>query len=152
MAGCNVRELENLVKRMIVLGDPQLSGTPLGPGGGADADAKSTPAPSAPAACSLKAIARDAARGAERQAIRSALEETRWNRVKAAKLLRISYRALLYKIKGLGIENRSRPAQLPLAPPPARRLFPARGEPAGEPPSSHTAPGDPRSTSAWSSP
>jgi len=29
----NVRELENLVKRIIVLGDPLLSGTPLGPGG-----------------------------------------------------------------------------------------------------------------------
>jgi len=32
------------------------------------------------------------------------LAETRWNRVKAAKLLKISYRALLYKIKQVGLE------------------------------------------------
>ena len=32
------------------------------------------------------------------------LEQTRWNRVKAAKLLKISYRALLYKIKQVGLE------------------------------------------------
>jgi two-component system response regulator AtoC len=32
------------------------------------------------------------------------LEQVRWNRVKAAKLLKISYRALLYKIKQVGLE------------------------------------------------
>jgi DNA-binding NtrC family response regulator len=31
------------------------------------------------------------------------LEQTRWNRLRAAKLLNISYRALLYKIKDAGI-------------------------------------------------
>jgi len=33
------------------------------------------------------------------------LEETRWNRKKAARLLEISYKALLYKIRQYGIEK-----------------------------------------------
>jgi len=41
---------------------------------------------------------------AEREAISKVLGETRWNRTKAAKLLHISYRALLYKIKNVGLE------------------------------------------------
>ena len=51
------------------------------------------------------AVARQAARSAEREAIAKVLEDTRWNRVKAAKLLRISYRALLYKIKDVGLDR-----------------------------------------------
>jgi DNA-binding NtrC family response regulator len=42
---------------------------------------------------------------AEREAIRGALEDTRWNRLQAAKLLKISYRALLYKIKAAGLDG-----------------------------------------------
>ena len=34
-----------------------------------------------------------------------ALEQCRWNRVKTAKMLRISYRALLYKIKDMGLKQ-----------------------------------------------
>ena len=51
---------------------------------------------------SLKHISRKAAHAAERDAIFKMLELTGWNRVRAAKLLEISYRALLYKIKYLG--------------------------------------------------
>jgi two-component system response regulator AtoC len=54
---------------------------------------------------SLKDVARQAARSAEREAIARVLEDTRWNRVKAAKLLQISYRALLYKIKEVGLDR-----------------------------------------------
>jgi DNA-binding NtrC family response regulator len=53
---------------------------------------------------SLKDVARMAARAAERELIGRTLEQTGWNRVRAAKLLNISYRALLYKIKGAGLE------------------------------------------------
>jgi two-component system response regulator AtoC len=103
----NVRELENLVKRMIVLGDPDLVRIPLPPPDGnghraGQADPASTPAPPAPMP-SLKEIARRAAHAAEREAMTRVLEQTGWNRVRAAKLLRISYRALLYKIKGAGL-------------------------------------------------
>ena len=46
----------------------------------------------------------NAARLAERKAILNVLEATRWNKSQAAKLLKISYKALLYKIKDCGIE------------------------------------------------
>ena len=114
----NIRELENLIKRMIVLDDPTLSRT-LAPSGapaavlagshssnggnGVHHDAVPAPPPPRPAV-SLKDIARTAARAAEREAIARVLEQTGWNRVRAAKLLRISYRALLYKIKDSGLD------------------------------------------------
>jgi len=98
----NVRELENLIKRMIVLDDPFLTRVPL-PDTGAD----SAPLPSPPAPApepSLKDIARRASQAAEREAISKMLERTGWNRVRAARALRISYRALLYKIKQTGLD------------------------------------------------
>ncbi len=106
----NVRELENIVKRMVVLNDPLLERVPLGmrkppivelsraPGTLPDRAAPSD-------RVSLKEIARAAARAAEREAIARVLKETRWNRVRAAKLLGISYRALLYKIKDVGLAS-----------------------------------------------
>ncbi len=60
---------------------------------------------------SLKEIARTAAQAAERAAILSALQQTHWNRVRAAELLNISYRTLLYKIKGFGLHPVARAAQ-----------------------------------------
>ena len=56
---------------------------------------------------SLKEISRRAVLEAERQVICKALEQCRWNRVKTAKMLRISYRALLYKIKDMGLKQDS---------------------------------------------
>jgi len=90
----NVRELENVVKRMIVLNDPLLTRIPL-----AGAMSDNGGAVATEARGGLKEIGRTAARAAEREAIERTLRQTNWNRVKAAKLLRISYRALLYKIK-----------------------------------------------------
>lgn len=101
----NVRELENIIKRMIVLNDPLLTTTSLTPnvpqtGSGGDGASQPTEADRP----SLRQIARTAALAAERETISKALEQTHWNRVKAAKLLKISYRALLYKIKDVGLE------------------------------------------------
>src|SRR5213592_2325588 len=99
----NVRELKNLIKRMIVLDDPFLTRVPL-----PDAGADSAPVPSPPAPApepSLKDIARRASQAAEREAISKMLERTGWNRVRAARALRISYRALLYKIKQTGLDG-----------------------------------------------
>ena len=51
---------------------------------------------------------------AESEAIFKALELTNWNRKKAAHILNISYKALLYKIKETGFDKRfiSQPSQI----------------------------------------
>src|SRR5213594_4860830 len=96
----NVRELENLIKRMIVLDDPSLTKIPL-PDDGVDSERS----PSSAVEPSLKEIARRASQAAEREAIAKMLERTGWNRVRAARALRISYRALLYKIKDARLDG-----------------------------------------------
>ena len=50
---------------------------------------------------SLKKISREASRKAEERMIKKVLEQTQWNRKQAAKLLGISYKALLYKVKNI---------------------------------------------------
>ncbi len=99
----NVRELENLVKRMIVLDDPYLTRIPL-PDPTAGGSPQLSPASEQPEP-SLKEISRRASQAAEREAISKMLEQTGWNRVRAARALRISYRALLYKIKQSGLSG-----------------------------------------------
>jgi transcriptional regulator with GAF, ATPase, and Fis domain len=124
----NIRELENMVKRMVVLGTDAsirrdiaqalaqrpFAASPAGaieppaplalPAAVAAAGGNVAPFP-APAAsepptpCSLKDIARQAAREAERELIARTLQYTHWNRREAAEILGISYKALLYKIK-----------------------------------------------------
>jgi two-component system, NtrC family, response regulator AtoC len=99
----NIRELENIVKRMIILDDPGFSRITL-PREGVDANENGDrPCAQAPPR-SLKSIVREAALRAERQAICRVLEQTHWNRGQAAKLLNVSYRGLLYKIKHAGLE------------------------------------------------
>jgi two-component system response regulator AtoC len=101
----NVRELENTIKRMIVLGDPHLARGPL-LDGAINGHDKPAAKPIKSAGVSLKDISRKAAHAAERDAILKALEETRWNRLRAAKLLNISYRSLLYKIKDARLDDK----------------------------------------------
>ena len=98
----NVRELENLVKRMIVFGDLPSGEWPADqPAEGGDVGGTATRE-----TLSLKDIARNAARVAERDVMERVLAQTGWNRVRAAKLLNISYRALLYKIKDVGLDQK----------------------------------------------
>ena len=99
----NVRELENLIKRMIVLDDPFMTRIPLPSAGHSTSSAlASEPSPTSND-LSLKEIGRRASQAAEREAIGKTLEQTGWNRVRTARALRISYRALLYKIKQAGL-------------------------------------------------
>jgi two-component system response regulator AtoC len=115
----NVRELENTIKSISVLGDEKsfmdklrnqhLAGDSwrslgLGQPSGAGTE---KPHQSPPGLC-LKDVCREAARKAETEAILNALTHTRWNRRKAADLLRISYKALLNKIKDYRIEKEYR--------------------------------------------
>jgi two-component system, NtrC family, response regulator AtoC len=100
----NIRELENFIKRMIVLQDWTLART-LGAPAAVPA-APPVPEPfGATKGLSLKDISRRAVLEAERDVIGRALEQCRWNRVKTAKMLQISYRALLYKIKDMGLKQ-----------------------------------------------
>jgi len=120
----NVRELENAVSRYVVLGKLgsgfELAGAPRielpesveKPDSTLDLDVGSAPEHQEEVevngkhphdGMSLKEIARNAAREAERETILSVLEATRWNRSKAALILKVSYKALLYKIKDCGI-------------------------------------------------
>src|SRR6266850_1329092 len=108
----NVRELENLIKRLIVLGNPFLRN-------GTDTAAMGATTPRLPSGSasvvvdiSLKEASRKASLAAEREIIARVLEENGGNRVRAAKALRISYRALLYKIKRVGLA-RIRPSFSP---------------------------------------
>jgi two-component system response regulator AtoC len=98
----NLRELNNFVKRYLVLGDEKLAIAELHPKGdsGAAVDAAQRGGSSGGG---LKSLARSAKDEAEAEAISKALDETNWNRKQAAALLKISYKALLYKIRQYGI-------------------------------------------------
>jgi two-component system, NtrC family, response regulator AtoC len=100
----NIRELENFIKRMIVLQDWTLARTLIAPTVAATAVVAPEPF-AATKGLSLKEISRRAVLEAEREVIGRALEQCRWNRVKTAKMLKISYRALLYKIKDMGLKQ-----------------------------------------------
>jgi len=105
----NLRELSNFIKRYLVLGDESLATSELQPrpdgGGGAhfDSAGRAAAAATADSAGGLKSLSRSAKDEAEAEAIARALEETNWNRKRAAALLKISYKALLYKIRQYGI-------------------------------------------------
>ena len=123
----NVRELENFIRRLVVLGDVQraqqdmtarLAASRNGRQGRAtsmepalpdqDAEAPSQPqiTPALADLLDLKAIARRAAREAEKKALLDVLEHVRWNRAEAARVLKVSYKTLLTKIIECGIESR----------------------------------------------
>ena len=103
----NVRELEHLVKRMIVLGEASLQGVTAGPvGSPAEAGRPGGVATVLEGSThSLRDIVRQASRAREREIICQVLDHTGWNRVRAAKALKISYRALLYKLKQFGLKG-----------------------------------------------
>jgi DNA-binding NtrC family response regulator len=93
----NLRELENTIKRYLVLADEQAIISELSPQqstGSADSGAEDSGGNGG-----LKHLVRNLKGGAESVAIAQTLEGTGWNRKAAASDLQISYKALLYKIK-----------------------------------------------------
>jgi two-component system response regulator AtoC len=109
----NVRELENVVRKLLILGDADLIAR--------DLQGKTTRrvlAASAKQEPTARPVAVDyavndspileqvtkAKHQAETDAILAALSATRWNRKQAAALLKVDYKALLYKMKKLGVE------------------------------------------------
>ena len=96
----NLREMENLARKIVVLGDSRRAIEELR----AMPRLEPTPAEE-PRGSSLKVAARAASRRTERDLIAKALERTHWNRKRAAHDLQISYKSLLYKIKQTGLEG-----------------------------------------------
>ena len=94
----NIRELQNLMERYVILGSEEAIGEEL-------ANWVRTPVAPPPAngPVHLKHVTRKAVRELEGRIILGALEANRWNRKRAARDLRISYRALLYKIRQAGL-------------------------------------------------
>ena len=94
----NLRQLENFVRRYLVLGDEELALSELriNPRGNG---ALRPLMIGQPDHGGLKVLARGVKKEAEAAAIAHALEQTNWHRQKAAAALKISYKALLYKIK-----------------------------------------------------
>ena len=118
----NVRELQNVLKRFMILGSsedslddmligndtqPQAADLPTSAGqllSVADLLEFDTNNPPDLSSLSLKKIKKKAIVLVEKEIISYVLEKTGWNRSKATKILKISYKTLLYKIKNLGIE------------------------------------------------
>jgi transcriptional regulator with GAF, ATPase, and Fis domain len=126
----NIREMENMIKRMVVLENENIIIEKLNERRSSESKIFSSPATpvhegpvtgsagtsglwtdrspgqkveEAPSekkiGFSLKEVGKDAAGKAERDLIQTILIQTHWNRKKAAQILQISYKALLYKIK-----------------------------------------------------
>jgi two-component system response regulator AtoC len=93
----NLRELENLVKRYLILGDEALILEELDPQNAVLPGVM--PRRTADEPGDLKSLVRGLKDEAEMEAISRTLEQTRWNRKEAARILNISYKALLYKIR-----------------------------------------------------
>jgi two-component system, NtrC family, response regulator AtoC len=99
----NVRQLENVVKRYVILGSPDVITSELEHAVVADHDLM--PQIPADGKIHLKELTRQAVRKIERNIILKVLQSHQWNRKKAARTLDISYRALLYKLKEAGLQT-----------------------------------------------
>ena len=117
----NVRELENMVKRLVVLQNEGLLRDEISmrrnrPWAPRETIPVTTPPPLPPqiaggptirdADLGLKDIAKRAALEAEKAVLKEVLDRVRWNRAEAARLLKISYKALLYKITAAGLDGK----------------------------------------------
>lgn len=125
----NTRELQNILKRFLVICDwdeitDELNHRPPPSFETAVSEPRTDAIPTAPSATaaageptfylndenapaldsfSLKEIRKKALDRVEKEAIEYVLEKTAWNRSKASKILKISYKTLLYKITDLNI-------------------------------------------------
>jgi DNA-binding NtrC family response regulator len=119
----NLRELENFVKRYVILEDDEGSFRELVEMSAARQRTSPREEPAPIKDQGLKALVRSLKDEAEMEAIADALEKTHWCRKDAARMLGISYKALLYKIRQFNLDagrsSRSRAAAPAAAPAPA---------------------------------
>ena len=91
----NIRQLENLIRGYVLMGDEESLASELVPA----SQAAGVPEIDLAHPISLKEITKAATRGLERDIILKVLQANGWSRRKTAKWLNISYRSLLYKLQ-----------------------------------------------------
>src|ERR1700736_3638757 len=101
----NLRELENFVKRYVILEDDEGSFRELLEMTGQHQRVAPREEVPAPREQGLKALVRGLKDEAEMEAIADALEKTNWCRKDAAQMLGISYKALLYKMRQFNLDS-----------------------------------------------
>jgi len=111
----NLRELENFVKRYIILQDDEGSFRELLEMAASRQRTSPREESGAPKEQGLKALVRGLKDEAEMEAIAEALEKTNWSRKEAARLLGISYKALLYKMRQFKLDSGRSPRASSLA-------------------------------------
>ncbi|HEY4905616.1 MAG TPA: sigma-54 dependent transcriptional regulator [Candidatus Sulfotelmatobacter sp.] len=97
----NIRELENLIKRYVILGTEDVIASDLAP---RQPDFFNADIP-VDGQLNLKKMTRQVVRELERKVILKVLQNHHWNRKQSARTLGISYRALLYKIRDAGLPS-----------------------------------------------
>ncbi len=105
----NVRELENMMKRVIVLDNEasildEVLRSERGERGGSNLMRLIEEIERTAGQIPLREVGRRAAQAAERETIDRVLHYTNWNRKQAARMLGVSYKTLLQKIRGCGLE------------------------------------------------
>jgi len=96
----NVRELENVIRRLVLLSDSEQNLDALiGRNRTGSVDVVHPTITE-----SLREIARRGAREAERRALAEVLERVKWNRAEASRILKVSYKTLLNKIYECGLQ------------------------------------------------
>ena len=110
----NIRELENVIRKLLIFKDPAIimrdlqqkleRATSLGQN--RRSWESSGDSGQEPGQATILGQVTRAKHAAEKEAIIAALNSTQWNRKKAALLLKIDYKALLYKMKKLAIEDK----------------------------------------------
>lgn len=106
----NIRQLENLIKRYVILGTEACISTDLAEPAPNNFDFEIPMEGPVP----LKKITSQAVHRLEKEIILKVLQAHHWNRRRAAESLKISYRALLYKIRDAGLSpNRTNVKSMP---------------------------------------
>jgi two-component system response regulator AtoC len=95
----NIRELENMMERYVILGSEDAISTELL----SWEHSQTVQETQVEGQIHLKKVTRQAVHDLEKKIILTVLEANRWNRKRTASALKISYRALLYKIRRAGL-------------------------------------------------
>ncbi len=142
----NIREMENLIKRYVILGGEDAISSELVSRG---ETAPKSPLP-AEGSIPLKKVVWQVGQEVERKIILKALQDNHWNRKRVARALNISYRALLYKIRNAGLPSKrllaANPENGSPATPPAQDELQKQGNRSGAPALGKRGPGRPGCT------